>query len=60
VRLSTEALTPWRDGLVVHLNRFDGDDDLHRRNRDWLADLDGLRVTTDVPALAALLVAGPA
>jgi len=30
--------------LVVVLNRFDPADDLHRRNRDWLADRDGLPV----------------
>ena len=61
VRLTVMALTT--DGprrterpLVVHLNRFDATDDLHRRNRDWLRDRDGLLVTTDVGALAAVVV----
>ncbi len=45
---------------VVHLNRFDPDAplDLHARNRDWLRDVDGLRVTTSIDELAA--VADPA
>jgi dethiobiotin synthetase len=52
VRMTVDALgtdTP----VVVHLNRFDGDADLHRRNRDWLADRCGLVVTTDLGELAA-------
>lgn len=49
VRLSVGALA----GLpvVVHLNRFEPVDDLHRRNLAWLADVDGLRVTTTVDEL---------
>jgi dethiobiotin synthetase len=45
VRLSAAAL----DGLpvVVWLNRFDPTDDLHQRNRQWLAERDGLTVVTD-------------
>ena len=49
VRLSVAALSPQR--VVVHLNRFDPDDELHRRNADWLAERDGSRVTTTVGAL---------
>jgi dethiobiotin synthetase len=30
--------------VVVVLNRFDVDDDLHRRNRSWLTEQDGLTV----------------
>ena len=50
VRLAVRALAPWR--VVVHLNRFDPAHDLHRLNRDWLADHDGLDVTTDIVNLA--------
>lgn len=38
--------------LVVHLNRFDPDVDLHHRNRDWLRDRDGFDVVTTVVDLA--------
>ena len=64
VRLSLEALAaapgvPARRAVV--LNRFDGDDDLHRRNLDWLRERDGLAVTTsgaaDLDVLAGALVA---
>jgi dethiobiotin synthetase len=37
--------------VVVHLNRFDLDDDLHGRNRDWLVEHDGLWVTTTIDGL---------
>lgn len=37
---------------VVLLNRFDGEDDLHRRNLDWLRTRQGLDVVVDVEALA--------
>lgn len=51
VTLATSVLdTP---ELVVHLNRFEPAVELHRRNRDWLADRLGLRVTTDLGALAS-------
>jgi dethiobiotin synthetase len=65
VRLSA---APFENGLagsprlVVALNRFDGDDDLHRRNHGWLA-ADGFRLVTDPAELAEELVrahrAGP-
>ena len=51
VRLSVGALAGVR-GVVVYLNRFDGDDELHRRNRDWLRTREGLEVVTDPEALA--------
>lgn len=34
--------------VVVFLNRFDADDDLHRCNLRWLVDRDGMAVVTDV------------
>ena len=53
VRLCVDALAAHR-GVVVYLNRFDAADDLHRRNRDWLATREGLEVVTDPEALATL------
>jgi dethiobiotin synthetase len=44
VRQGLEALSPLP--AVVLLNRYDADDDLHRRNRRWLEDRDG--VATEV------------
>jgi dethiobiotin synthetase len=46
VRLSAAALVPL--SVTVLLNRYDPADDLHRRNREWLADRDGLPVATNV------------
>ena len=43
--------------LIVVLNRFDPDENLHRRNRDWLATREGLEVVTDPEALASRLAA---
>lgn len=51
VRLTVDALPDHR--LVVFLNRFDPDDPLHRRNRAWLADRDGLAVETEIEGLSA-------
>lgn len=50
VRLSVEALGARRHGasITVVLNRFDGRDDLHRRNHAWLTERNGLTVVTDV------------
>jgi dethiobiotin synthetase len=54
VRLSRDAL--WKEGLVVvFLNRYDPDSDLHARNARWLARREGLVVLTDVEALANLV-----
>jgi len=52
VRLSVDALTGF-DTLVV-LNRYDAADDLHRRNRAWLADA-GYQVLTSVEALVGAI-----
>ena len=38
--------------VIVLLNRFDADDDLHRRNLDWLRTRQGLDVVVDVEALS--------
>jgi dethiobiotin synthetase len=49
VRLAVDALTAPTGvpaPVVVVLNRFDPADDLHRRNRDWLVDRDGIAVVT--------------
>jgi dethiobiotin synthetase len=66
VRLSAEALEPLTaphpgNGagggaarLVVALNRFDDEHDLHQRNRQWLAERYGLEVVT-VPGGASQL-----
>ena len=53
-RLSVDALAPL--AVVVLLNRYDDGDDLHRRNRAWLEDRDGLRVC--VEPLAAIPLVG--
>ena len=60
VRLTVAALQPLLDTrerleLIVVLNRYDDEDDLHRRNQSWLADRDGLTVVTDVVTLVARL-----
>lgn len=48
VRLSLTALAGQR--VTVLLNRFDGNNELHRRNRDWLAQRDRALVITSVDA----------
>jgi dethiobiotin synthetase len=53
VRSSGPALAAWPP--VVLLNRYDAGSDLHRRNRAWLAERDGLPVYTDVAEVAALV-----
>lgn len=53
VRLAAAALAGHR--LAVVLNHFDPDDDLHRRNRDWLVTREGLEVVTGPEALAPIL-----
>jgi dethiobiotin synthetase len=54
VRLSMEALDKGAHvaAIVVFLNRFDGADELHRRNRGWLIDRDRFEVMTAVPELS--------
>jgi dethiobiotin synthetase len=46
VRLSAGALQGGSAPVVVHLNRYHATDELHRRNRDWLADHDRFDVVT--------------
>jgi dethiobiotin synthetase len=53
VRLCVDALD--RHRTVVYLNRYDATEDLHRRNRDWLANRERLEVVTDPEALARAL-----
>jgi dethiobiotin synthetase len=69
VRMSMDALgrvtsTMAGVGTVVVLDRFDGHHDLHRRNRQWLAERDGFSVVTvpgHDPRLADLVMGiGPA
>jgi len=55
VHLSVDALAGQR--VVVFLNRFDPRDDLHARNRDWLATRAGLEVVTDPEALERIAAA---
>jgi hypothetical protein len=55
VRLSADALAGHR--VVVYLNRYDGQDDLHERNREWLATRAGLEVVTDPETLERVVEA---
>ena len=57
VRLAARALAG--HPLVVYLNHFDAGDELHVRNRRWLADRDGLFVTVRTDVLAEALLATP-
>ena len=68
VRLCVEALAgvPAPDGrpapVVVALNRYDGDHEVHRRNRDWLASRCGLEVAClpmDVDSLSGRMLEPP-
>ncbi len=53
VRLSVDAVN--RSSVVVHLNRYDPSDDLHRRNREWVVQHLGLATTTSPAALVDVL-----
>ncbi len=55
VRCCAAALAPLP--VVVVLNRFDPGDELHVRNRSWLAERDGFDVVTDPAGLADRLTA---
>ncbi|HUE61280.1 MAG TPA: hypothetical protein VMO88_17055, partial [Acidimicrobiales bacterium] len=55
VRLSRTALEPLP--VVVYLNRFDHEQDVHERNRAWLAEVDGLEVSCDRDDLAGRVLA---
>ena len=57
VRLSAGALPP--DRVVVYLNRFDGETELHSRNRDWLVTREGLEVVTNPEALESVVALLP-
>lgn len=48
VRLTLACLAPLPS--TVFLNRYDSDNDLHRRNRDWLLRNDGIDALVDVAA----------
>ena len=52
VRATLDGVPGDDQPTVVILNRFDADDDLHRRNQRWLTDVDHIGVVTDVAALA--------
>ena len=58
VRLSVAAL----DGhhVVVVLNRFDPDDELHVLNRAWLTDRDQIEVVTSTAELRVAVLAASA
>ena len=57
-----EPLTATRDDLdlIVVLNRFDVENDLHRRNDAWLREHDGLNVMTSIDQLTTALISGAA
>ena len=55
VRSAVDALA--RHQVLVFLNRFAEDDDLHQRNARWLADRDGFTVVTRVDDLARRILA---
>lgn len=46
VRLSAEVLGGF--AVTVFLNRWSSDVEVHRRNRSWLANVDGLHIVVDV------------
>lgn len=54
LRLCVTALDPVQP--VVVLNRFDEDQELHRRNLAWLRDVDGLEPLTSPQALTDMLL----
>jgi dethiobiotin synthetase len=54
VRLSIAAL-PDHAPCIVFLNRFDGDDEVHVGNDEWLRTRERLDVVTDLEALAESL-----
>ncbi len=57
VRLCVRALADASAPVVVYLNRYDAADELHRRNRDWLAQRDHFEVVTSTGALTDRLTA---
>ncbi len=57
VHLSHDVLLA--HNLVVYLNRYDGENELHARNRDWLATRLGLEVVSDPEALEEIVAMLP-
>jgi dethiobiotin synthetase len=57
VRLSAGALDDGSAPVLVYLNRYRATDDLHSRNRDWLACRDRFDVVTSVGELVQRLLA---
>ncbi len=53
VHMSADALADHR--VVVFLNRFDPNDDVHVTNHDWLSTRSGLEIVTDLEALTHVL-----
>jgi dethiobiotin synthetase len=49
VRMSRDVL--WKHRVVAYLNRFDGGNDVHVRNAQWLRTREDLEVYTDIEAL---------
>jgi dethiobiotin synthetase len=49
VRMSRDVL--WKHRVVTYLNRFDGGNDVHVRNAQWLRTREDLEVHTDIEAL---------
>jgi hypothetical protein len=41
----------WKHRVVAYLNRFDGGNDVHVRNAQWLRTREDLEVYTDIEAL---------
>ena len=46
VRLTVDALAPLAVPVIVVLNRFEPENDLHVRNLDWLRDRDEFAIVT--------------
>ncbi|MGD0809116.1 MAG: dethiobiotin synthase [Acidimicrobiales bacterium] len=55
VRLAARALGA--QPLIAHLNRFDPTQELHERNRRWLAERDAMVVTVTAQQLASVVAA---
>jgi dethiobiotin synthetase len=53
------ALRPGGPAVTPYLNRFDDNDELHRRNRAWLADHGCGPIAVSPPELARMLVPRP-
>jgi dethiobiotin synthetase len=58
VRLSSAAFAPLQ--VIVFLNRFDANNELHRANRAWLGGRCGLTIDVEVDSLVRRLRSQPA